>query len=602
MNGDALRLEAEAAADRTWGLELALRGLTGTLSLLQVGAHPDDESSRLIATLVRRHAMTVGYACATRGEGGQNALGPERGAALGALRTDEMEAAAARLGISMHWLAELGDEALCDFGFSKSAEDTLRRWGHAFALERLVRCIRLMQPDILCTTFRDVDGQHGHHRAISRLTAEAFGISGDVAAFPEHAAEGIGAWKPSLLYEPAWSGADGTYDDMAPPSGHVQVDVGECDPANGVPYARIGEWSRVCHRTQEMGQWVEAGPRAVSLRLVARNDGGIVVADRLGQSLPATLRELAVTTGIPELGRVQDAIEVARAEMPDRAAVIRHLEAARRILGTIRITEPLADPLKRKDAQIQDAIRLAADHAGRCPPHPVRIPAPAVRRDVRPDDVIRPDGARIAYLGGGLDTVGDWIAALGIDRVDLQNFDPAVFARGGFTTALVGIRAFERRVDLRANVEALHDFVYAGGHLVTLYHRAGKGWMPERMPPARIEIGSPSIRWRACDPEAQVEIVVPNHPLMEIPNRIGPADWNGWRRERGLYFASAWDPAYVPLLRVTDPGEEPHLGSLLSGRFGKGRHTHVALALHNEIEFGTPGALRLMCNIVSPPD
>ncbi len=590
MTGDALRLESEAAADRTWGLELALRGLSGTLSFLQVGAHPDDETSGLLATLVRMHAVTVGYACATRGEGGQNALGPERGAALGTLRTGEMEAAAARLGISMHWLAEPDDDALRDFGFSKSAEDTLRRWGHAHALNRLVRCIRQVRPDILCTAFRDVGGQHGHHRAMSRLTAEAFRLAGDATG-----------WAPSLLYEPAWSGADGSYDDeVLPPPGHVQFDTGECDPANDVPYARIGEWSRACHRTQEMGQWVEAGPRVVSLRLVARNDGGSHISGRLGQLLPATLRELGEVAGIAELGRAQDAVERARAEMPDRAAVIRHLEAARRILGSLRAPEPIAGRLARKDVQLRDAIHLAAEDFARCPPLPVHVPAPAIVRNVPKEGIARPEGARVAYLGGGLDTVGDWIAALGIDVVDVPSFDPAAFARGGFTTAIVGIRAFERRDDLRASVEVLHEFVRAGGHLVTLYHRGGKGWLPEHTPPARIEIGRPSIRWRACDPQAPVEIVDPDHKLMSFPNRIGSVDWHGWRRERGLYFASSWDPAYVPLLRVTDPGEAPHRGALLSGRFEKGRHTHVALALHNEIEFGTHGALRLMCNLVGP--
>ncbi|MBL8832832.1 MAG: PIG-L family deacetylase [Rhodospirillales bacterium] len=589
MSADASRLEAEAAADRTWGLELALRGLPGVLSFLQVGAHPDDETSGLLAMLVRRHAVSVGYACATRGEGGQNALGPERNAALGALRTDEMEAAAARLGISIHWLAEPGDEALRDFGFSKSAEDTLRRWGHAHALERLVRCIRRVRPDILCTTFRDVGGQHGHHRAISRLTAEAFRIAGDAV------------WAPSLLYEPAWSGADGSYDDETPSlAGHVVFDTGECDPANGVPYARIGEWSRACHRTQEMGRWIEAGAREVSLRLVARNDGATVIANRLGQSLPATLRELADATGIAALGAVQDLVEQARADMPDRAAVRRYLEEARKVLATIRAPEPLAGRLARKGAQLRAAICLAAEDSGRCPMPAIRPPAPSVVRDVPSNGIARPTGTHVAYLGGGLDTIAEWIAALGIDVVDMRDLDPAALAHGGFTTVLVGIRAFERRADLCANVAVLHDFVRAGGHLVTMYHRGGGSWLPDRMPLARIEIGRPSIRWRACDPGAPVEIAIPDHPLMNFPNRIGPADWWGWQRERGLYFASAWDPAYEPLLRVTDPGEAPHAGSVLSGRFGKGRHTHVALALHNEIEFGTLGALRLLCNFVAP--
>ena len=202
--------------------------------------------------------------------------------------------------------------------------------------------------------------------------------------------------------------------------------------------------------------------------------------------------------------------------------------------------------------------------------------------------------------GGGLDLVSAWLAALEIDVVDMPNFDPAALLQNGFTTALIGIRAFERRVDLNEHIEALHAFVREGGNLVTLYHRPDKGWRPDRTPLARIEIGRPSIRWRVCDPEAPIEILAPDHRLLVSPNRIGPADWIGWKRERGLYFSSDWDPAYLPLLRITEPGEAPHLGGLLSGKFGKGRHTHAALALHNEIEFGTKGALRMLCNLVSP--
>ena len=192
------------------------------------------------------------------------------------------------------------------------------------------------------------------------------------------------------------------------------------------------------------------------------------------------------------------------------------------------------------------------------------------------------------------------LAGLGIEVAAMPEFDPAALANAGFSTVLVGIRAFERRADLRAHAGKLHDFVRDGGHLVTLYHRSGAGWDPARMPVASIEIGQPSIRWRVCDAQAPVEAIVPDHRLLSYPNMIGAADWDGWQGERGLYFARSWDPAYVSLLRVTEQGEAPLFGGLLSGRFGKGAHTHVALALHREIEFGTPGALRLLANLVAP--
>ena len=81
------------------------------------------------------------------------------------------------------------------------------------------------------------------------------------------------------------------------------------------------------------------------------------------------------------------------------------------------------------------------------------------------------------------------------------------------------------------------------------------------------------------------------------PNAIGAGDWCGWTKERGLYFASAWDASYVPLLAMSDPGETPLHGALVSGCFGAGRHTHCALALHTELDALVPGAFRLLANL-----
>ena len=598
MSGAAQRLEAEATNARAWGLRPALRALSGTLSLLQTGAHPDDESSGLLALLVRKHGMSVSYACATRGEGGQNALGAERGDALGVVRVAEMEAAAARLGISLHWLSDGPADPLRDFGFAKSGTDTLRRWGRGHALERLVRCIRHVRPDILCPTFLDVEGQHGHHRAMTELTAEAFGISGDASAFPAHASEGLSPWAPTLLYLPAWSGSGKTYDDdTRPPAGHVGFDIGLIDPDIGVPYARIGEWSRVCHASQEMGVWVEAGPQPVSLHLAARHDGSTAIIDRIGQTLPATIGEWAQATGSSELADAQAAIDEALAADARTKPVAAHLDAALQAVERCRLDAPW---LARKKAQIARAIALARTEEPACPPRPIYQASPPASFAIPAKGVARPTGARVAYFGAGFDLMESCLAALNIDVVGIPEFDPEMLADGGFSTVLVGIRAFERRADLRVHADKLHAFVRGGGHLVTLYHRPGHGWDPARMPTARIEIGQPSIRWRVCDAQAPVEAIAPDHRLLSYPNAIGPADWDGWQGERGLYFPRSWDPAYVPLLRVTEQGEAPLLGGLLSGRFGKGAHTHVALALHREIEFGTPGALRLLCNLVAP--
>ena len=179
-------------------------------------------------------------------------------------------------------------------------------------------------------------------------------------------------------------------------------------------------------------------------------------------------------------------------------------------------------------------------------------------------DLKLPQGARVGYVGGGADRVGLWLSRMGLDVTEL---DAKALAGdlGQFTTIVVGIFAFGIRKDLAAATEKLHRFVEAGGHLVTLYHRPTDGWDPLATPPRKLEIGSPSLRWRVTDPAAEVTVLAPDHVLLDGPNKIGPQDWSGWDKERGLYFAARWDEAYEPLLSMHDVNEQP-----LTGRAGLG--------------------------------
>jgi hypothetical protein len=172
-------------------------------------------------------------------------------------------------------------------------------------------------------------------------------------------------------------------------------------------------------------------------------------------------------------------------------------------------------------------------------------------------------------------------------------------ALGAFDAIVVGIFAMRFRAGLVEAMPALHRWVEAGGTLVTLYHRPWDNWDPESIPPRRLEIGQPSLRWRVTD-EAAAVTQIAEHPVLTTPNPIGPDDWEGWVKERGLYFAKSWDPAYQPLLSMADPGEAPLRGALLAAEIGRGRHIHCALILHHQMENLVPGAFRLMANLIAP--
>ena len=172
-------------------LSRALGRLTSVITYMNTGAHPDDEHSGLLAALRYRFGMRVVILCSTRGEGGQNAIGAERGRALGVVRTRELEEAARVLDASIAWVGHGPDDAVFDFGFSKNGDDTLARWGEATIVERMVEAYRRYRPDIVEVTFLDVPGQHGHHRAMTRAALAAFDAAADAKAYPQQIAAGL---------------------------------------------------------------------------------------------------------------------------------------------------------------------------------------------------------------------------------------------------------------------------------------------------------------------------------------------------------------------------------------------------------------------------
>jgi LmbE family N-acetylglucosaminyl deacetylase len=143
-------------------------------SVLYIAAHPDDENTRLIAWLANGKKVRTGYLSLTRGEGGQNLIGPELGDALGIIRTQELLEARRIDGGEQFFTRAV------DFGYSKSPEESFEKWGKQEVLSDVVRVIRMFRPDIIITRFTtDGSGGHGHHTASAILASEAFDLAGD---------------------------------------------------------------------------------------------------------------------------------------------------------------------------------------------------------------------------------------------------------------------------------------------------------------------------------------------------------------------------------------------------------------------------------------
>ena len=755
------------------------------------GAHPDDETSAMLAALGFRDGLDISYVCANRGEGGQNDIGTESGAALGTLRTAEMERAAAVLDMRLYWLSTHVHDTISDFRFSKSGTETLEKWGHAHTLSRFINVVRREKPDILCPTFLDIPGQHGHHRAMTQLAHEVISAAADNNVKASFNGQALQPWSVSKLYLPAWGGGGGAYDDeLPPPPATLTVSGDGMDELTGWSWERIGQQSRRYHLTQGMGRWIPAGternwPLHLAWSAFSNTEHSVT------ENLPATLSQLADFAQAPQINNhltdAQASIDQAIAAFPDFNAVVTYASHALQHVRQAQDTCPtnaihhVQHRLARKISQLSRVIRIASGvdvHAiaqqsqlrpgqstsvaleVRAPkiqsvdcsidwlldknwrvsneqltlvaeaipsdPYPADYfpdapAAPAIKVDITADgvasqstiglhltpvalpkqvinlqsttavinrqtnnrtlhipiencvpsstdvsvstpegwatqvntkditielprdveaghyelalningqqaqseqliayshapprllttdatftvlilDVTLPD-SRIAYIGGGNDRIPEQLAAMGLVPTILEDDEfNAGHSLDAFDTLVVGLFAMRTRPTLANNIKQVHKWIENGGHLVTLYHRPWDNWSPDTIPPKYLEIGQPSLRFRVTDESATVTHLIPEHQLLNHPNKITSKDWQHWHKERGLYFAKSWGDEYQALLSMHDPDEDALTGSLLSAEIGRGRHTHTSLILHHQMAKLVPGGYRLMANLLA---
>jgi LmbE family N-acetylglucosaminyl deacetylase len=234
-------------------------------SALYIAAHPDDENTRMISYLSNELKVNTAYMSLTRGDGGQNLIGPELQELLGVIRTQEL-LAARRVDGGKQFFSRASD-----FGFSKHPDETLKVWNKDEVLSDVVWVIRNFQPDIIINRFdhESAGRTHGHHTSSAVLSYEAFDLVGNANAYPEQL-KYVDPWQPErLFFNTSWwfYGSRENFND-ADKSDMLSVDIGVYYPMKGKSNSEIAAESRSMHKCQGMGRTLDRGSQMEFLQIL----------------------------------------------------------------------------------------------------------------------------------------------------------------------------------------------------------------------------------------------------------------------------------------------------------------------------------------------
>ncbi len=324
-----------------------LNGFREMGSVLYVAAHPDDENNQLIAYLARGRNYRTAYLSLTRGDGGQNVLGPEFGDELGIIRTEELLAARRVDGGRQYFSRAV------DFGFSKDYLETLRIWDRQQVVADIVRVIREFRPDVVIARFSTVPGgTHGHHTASTVLALEAFKLAGDPNSFPEQLREGLKPWQPKRIL---WN--EGGFQRGGGETNLIRIDDGGKEPVTGEAFTDIAGRSRSMHKTQGFGNYTGSGgsgPRSESFALLAGEPATNDILDGVDDTWNRV-------PGGADIGKQIDGI-IAEFNPQDPAAGVPVLLQIKKLLAALPADDPVLNEKRQQlDHIIQECLGLTVE-------------------------------------------------------------------------------------------------------------------------------------------------------------------------------------------------------------------------------------------------
>ena len=210
-------------------------------------------------------------------------------------------------------------------------------------------------------------------------------------------------------------------------------------------------------------------------------------------------------------------------------------------------------------------------------------------------DVTADATVRVGYVVGSGDGGADALRQMGMTVELLDEAQVREGSFGDYDMLMLGVRAYETRPELADANDAVLAFARSGGTVIVQYNKYE--YPQGGFAPYPVRMNRPHDR--VVDETAPITLLAPEAPVFTTPNAVGPADFDGWVQERGLYFLGEWDARFVPVMETADPGERPKQGALLVATVGDGLYVYTGLAFFRQFPALVPGAYRLFANLAS---
>ena len=207
---------------------------------------------------------------------------------------------------------------------------------------------------------------------------------------------------------------------------------------------------------------------------------------------------------------------------------------------------------------------------------------------------LKKHGEIVGYIDGAGDQIPFALEQMGYDVKMLSDEEILMDRLDKYDAIITGIRAYNTNKRIGNYQPHLMKYVENGGTMIVQYVTV-RGMNIEEIGPYPIQLSHERI----SEEDAELRFLAPEHPVLNTPNKITQADFDGWVQERGLYFATTWDDRYTPILAGHDKGEPDRAGGMLVTKYGKGYYIYSGYSWFRELPAGIPGAYRLFANMVS---